>query len=41
MSAFEDYNTTCVSYDNLRQPLGADVVVGMLRLYSKKELKVL
>jgi hypothetical protein len=41
MSVFEDYNTTCASYDNQRQPLGADIVVEMLRLNIKKQLKVL
>ncbi|XP_060606776.1 uncharacterized protein LOC132759067 [Ruditapes philippinarum] len=39
MSVFEDYNTTCASYDNQRQPLGADIVVEMLRLNIKKQLK--
>jgi hypothetical protein len=40
MSVFEDYNTTCASYDNQRQPLGADLVVEMLRLNIGKQLKV-
>jgi hypothetical protein len=40
MSTFEDYNTTCNGYDDNRQPLGADIVAGMMHVYNNKPLKV-
>ncbi|XP_045206604.2 uncharacterized protein LOC123558820 [Mercenaria mercenaria] len=39
MSIFEDYNSTCDSYDDNRQPIGADVVAGMIQIHGKKQLK--
>ena len=40
MSKFENYDDVSKSYDQAREPVGADVIVGMLHVYGGKPLKV-
>ena len=40
MSKFENYDDVSKSYDQGREPVGADVIVGMLHVYGGKPLKV-
>ena len=40
MSKFENYTETSSSYDKEREPVGADVIAGLLHVHAGKPLKV-
>ena len=40
MSKYEDYDDISNSYDNNRQPEGADIIAGLLHIHGGKSFKV-